>query len=61
MHQNLLGQDLEGGVFILSVLQEKSFGKLQYRAILWTKHGPKRLQFCSQGKSVSIKQVSSRG
>ena len=42
----------------LSVLQEKSFGKLQYRAILWTKFGPKRLQFCGNGKTVTIKHVS---
>ena len=41
-----------------SVLQEKSFGQMQYRAILWTKYGPKRLQFCDNGKSVTIKNVS---
>jgi len=59
LHQNLIGLDNDGGVYILSVLQEKSFGKLQYRAILWSKNGPKRLQFCSQGKSVTIKQLLS--
>ena len=31
---------------------------MQYRAILWTKYGPKRLQFCGNGKSVTIKNVS---
>ena len=50
LHQNLIGVDHEKSVFILSVLQEKSFGKLQLRAILWTKLGPKRLQFCSQAE-----------
>ena len=50
LHQNLIGVDHEKSVYILSVLQEKSFGKLQLRAILWTKLGPKRLQFCSQAE-----------
>ena len=58
LHQNFIGQDTDKNVFILSVLQEKSYGKLQYRAVLWTKNGPKRLQFRSEGKSVTIKQVS---
>ena len=45
-------------LYFSPVLQEKSFGQMQYRAILWTKDGPKRLQFCGNGKSVTIKNVS---
>jgi len=59
LHQNLIGQDNNKNVFILSILQEKSFGKCQYRAILWTKEGPKRLRFRSPGKSMTLKQILS--
>ena len=57
LHQNLIGQDVARNVYIVSILEEKSFGKLQYKSILWTKHGPQRLQLCSQEKTVSIKQL----
>jgi len=59
LHQNLIGQDNSKNVFILSILQEKSFGKCQYRAILWIKEGPKRLRFRSPGKSMTLKQILS--
>ena len=55
LHQNLIGQDNNKNVFILSILQEKSFGKCQYRAILWMKEGPKWLRFSSHWKSLTLK------
>ena len=55
----MIGQDEDRNVYIVSILEEKSFGKLQYKAILWTKQGPQRLQLCSQEKSLSIKQLLS--
>ncbi len=36
---------------VLSLLEERSFGKAQHRAILWTKFGPKRL--CLRGGAAA--------
>jgi len=44
-------------VFVLSVLQERSYGKSHYRVILWTKEGPKRLRFHAPGKAATVKQI----
>ena len=60
------GGDVTRTAFVLSVLKERSFGKILYRTILWTKDGPKRL--CvnggsaassgrSEGSSLSAKQI----
>ena len=49
-HSNFVGQDIAGHTYVLSVLSERSFGKTQQRAILWTKDGPKRLCM-SSGKA----------
>jgi hypothetical protein len=39
-------------------VQERSYGKSQYRAVLWTSQGPKRLRFRGQDKAMSLKQVT---
>merc|ERR1740128_506144 len=57
LHRNYVGQDDQKNTFILSVLEEKSFGKSQYRAILWTAEGPKRLRFRFQDKNITLKQM----
>ena len=42
-HTNYVGMDSEGSAYVLSLLEERSFGQTQCRAILWTRDGPKRL------------------
>lgn len=38
-----MGQDNEKSPIVLSVVEERSFGKAHCRCILWSKDGPKRL------------------
>ncbi len=56
-HRNYAGINADGHHYVLSVLEESSFGKTQHRAILWTKDGPKRLCLRLDAKSVSTKQI----
>ena len=43
VHYNFVGQDNEKSPIVLSVVEERSFGKAHCRCILWSKDGPKRL------------------
>ena len=56
-HQNFVGLDSDKNACVLSVLEEKSFGKTQHRAILWTKDGPKRICLRDSKASASSKQI----
>ena len=56
-HHNYVGQDNEKSPFVLSVVEEKSFGKSLCRCILWTKDGPKRLVIQGAQKTRSAKAI----
>jgi len=56
-HHNYVGQDNEKSPFVLSVVEEKSFGKSLCRCILWTKDGPKRLVIQGAQKTRSAKTI----
>lgn len=56
-HHNYVGQDCEKSTYVLSVVEEKSFGKAHCRCILWTKDGPKRLVVPGAQKSRSPKTI----
>ena len=56
-HHNYVGQDSEKSTYVLSVVEEKSFGKSHCRSILWTKDGPKRLVIQGSPKSRSPKII----
>ena len=56
-HQNFVGQDHDKDTYVLSIVEEKSFGKTHCRCILWTKDGPKRLVIQGALKSKSIKYI----
>ena len=57
-HHNFVGQDLsDKSTYVLSVVEEKSFGKSHCRSILWTKDGPKRLVSQGSQKSKSPKTI----
>lgn len=57
LHHNYVGQDSEKSTFVLSVVEEKSFGKAHCRCILWTKDGPKRLVIQGAHKTRSVKTI----
>lgn len=64
LHQNYLGLDSSDPAnprapYVISVLEERSFGTKQYRAILWTRDGPKRLCFRGgkNSRTMGPKQV----
>jgi len=56
-HHNYVGQDGDKSTYVLSVVEEKSFGKAHCRCILWTKDGPKRLVVQGAHKTRSVKTV----
>ena len=54
-HHNFVGQESNEGeknTYVLSVVEEKSFGKTQCRCIMWTKDGPKRLVIVGSFKNL---------
>ena len=59
-HHNFVGQESNEGeknTYVLSVVEEKSFGKTQCRCIMWTKDGPKRLVIVGSFKSKHVKHI----
>ena len=56
-HHNYVGQDSEKSTYVLSVVEEKSYGKILIRSILWTKDGPKRLVIQGSQKLRSPKII----
>lgn len=58
-HRNHVGAfETSENYFVLSELEETSFGKTQIRAVLWTRDGPKRLCLRMAPKSApSSKQI----
>ena len=61
-HYNFVGQEInaegeKSTCYVLSVVEEKSFGKSQCRCILWTKDGPKRLVIAGCFKSKNVKHI----
>ena len=55
-----MGQESNEGeknTYVLSVVEEKSFGKTQCRCIMWTKDGPKRLVIVGSFKSKHVKHI----
>ncbi len=59
MHRNVVRKFFfKYSEFKRRTVQERSYGKSQYRAVLWTSQGPKRLRFRGQDKAMSLKQVT---
>lgn len=56
-HSNYMAQDGDKHTFVLSVLEEKSFGKTLIRAILWAKDRPRRLCIRQSEANASTKQI----
>lgn len=56
-HHNYVGQDSDKNTYVLSVVEERSFGKAHCRCNLWTKDGPKRLVVQGPLKSRSAKTI----
>ena len=59
-HYNFVGQELNDGEksnYVLSVVEEISFGKTHCRCIMWEKDGPKRLVIAGSYKSKSLKHI----
>ena len=57
LHHNHVGQDFDKSTYVLSVVEERSFGKAHCRCILWTKDGPKRLVIQGALKTRSPKTI----
>ncbi len=56
-HHNYLGQDTNKSAYVLSVVEERSFGKAHCRCILWTKDGLKRLVIQGAHKTRTPKAI----
>ena len=59
-HYNFVGQELNDGeksTYVLSLVEEISFGKTHCRCIMWAKNGPKRLVIAGSFKSKSLRHI----
>ena len=59
-HNNFVGQELNDGeksTYVLSLVEEISFGKTHCRCIMWAKNGPKRLVIAGSFKSKSLRHI----
>ena len=60
-HYNFVGQETNGdgekSTYVLSLVEEISFGKTHCRCIMWAKDGPKRLVIAGSFKSKNLRQI----
>ena len=60
-HYNFVGQEVnsdgEKSIYVLSLVEEISFGKTHCRCIMWAKDGPKRLFIAGSFKSKGLRQI----
>jgi hypothetical protein len=60
VHYNFVGLDNEKSPVVLSVVEERSFGKAHCRSILWSRDGPKRLVIAGslKGRGANLNSKS---
>ena len=59
-HYNFVGQEINDGeksTYVLSCVEEISFGKTHCRCIMWAKDGPKRLVIAGAFKSKTVRHI----